>query len=75
MHGIGTGDGECESAPGDYSNTSPCNLRWTADGNAHCFRCINLFLDTVNSAERVNRFSGYSESSINNHLHRYRHGQ
>ena len=74
MHGINTGDGECESAAGNYGCSSSCNLRWTADGNAYCFGGINLFLDTINSAERVNGFSGYSESGFNNNLHSYRHG-
>ena len=75
MHSIDTSDSECESASGDCSNTSSCNLRWTADGNAHRFRCINVLMDTINSAERVNGFTYHSESDINDNLHCYRHGQ
>ena len=57
MHSINTGDGECESSSGDYSYSASGNLCGTADSNADCKRSDNIFMDSINSAERDNGFS------------------
>ena len=75
LHSKCTNNCYCESASGNYSDTASGNLRRTADSNTYCKRSDNLYLDTINSAERDNGFSCYSKSDFNHNIHSYRHRQ
>src|SRR5713226_6409707 len=69
MHGIDTGYGECKSASCSYRCTTACDLCGTAECNAYSQRSNNICMDSVNSAEFNNRFTGYSKSYFDNNIH------
>src|SRR5437762_3233803 len=69
MYSINTSDGECKSATCSYRCTATCNMCGTTDSNTDSKRCINIHMDTINKLEFNDRFTGYSQSDINNNLH------
>src|SRR5258705_6999817 len=69
LHGINTGYGECESASCSYGCTTSHNMCPTTIANTDGHRSNNIHMDTVNSTEFNDRFTGYSKSDIDNNIH------